>query len=308
MVMPHMKCQQILFSAHVVMETKFLSLIAQVRTVLDFGFLSNRKQRVVLSGYFSKDEAVTSGVPQGVSSWTGTVFLYINDIGLCLKSTIRLYGDDALLHYPITNASSVEAFQKDLDSLERWAREWQMSFNTSKCFVMIFGSTSAVNILDLQYKLNNTVLQRVNSVKYLGVNITDNFNWGDHIVKKQSEAMQTLGMLKRNLHSAPTKVKLIAYKTLCRLRMEFAVEVWDPTANKYIQMLEMVQNKAARFVSNLKRRERVTNEKERLGLEPLQDRRKMQRIYTLHNIMGSKDTSLGELNDLINECFKEDGP
>ena len=46
-----------------------------------------------------------------------------------------------------------------------------------------------------------------------GVNITDNnFNWGDHIVKKQSGAMQTLGMLKRNLHSVPTKVKLIAYK------------------------------------------------------------------------------------------------
>ena len=45
--------------------------------------------------------------------------------------------------------------------------------------------------------------------------------------------------------------------------------------------------------------------KKRLGLEPLQERLKMQRIKTLHNIMGSKDTSLGELNDLINVCFKE---
>ena len=133
-----------------------------------------------------------------------------------------------------------------------------------------------------------------------GVNITDNnFNWGDHIVKKQSKAMQTLGMLKRNLHSAPTKVKLIASKTLCRPRMEFAVEVWDPAANKYIRMLEMVQNKAVRFVSNSKGREGVTDEKERLGLEPLQERRKMQRIKTLHNIMGWKNTSLGELNDLF---------
>ena len=34
----------------------------------------------------------------------------------------------------------------------------------------------------------------------------------------------------------------------------------------------------------------------------------MQRIKTLHNIIGSKDTSLGELNDLINYCFKEDRP
>ena len=43
--------------------------------------------------------------------------------GICLKSTIRLYADDALLHYPITNTSSVEAFQKDLNSLKRWARD-----------------------------------------------------------------------------------------------------------------------------------------------------------------------------------------
>ena len=53
----------------------------------------------------------------------------------------------------------------------------------------------------------------------------------------------------------------------------------------------------------------MTDEKERLGLELLQERRKkMQRVKTLHNIMGSKDSSLGELNDLINECFKEDRP
>ena len=52
----------------------------------------------------------------------------------------------------------------------------------------------------------------------------------------------------------------------------------------------------------------MTDEKERLGLEPLQERRKMQSLKTLHNIIGSKDTSLGELNDLINECFKEDCP
>ena len=155
-------------------------------------------------------------MPQGSVLGPALFLLYNNDIGICWKSTIRLYADDVLLHYPITNTSSVEAFQKDLDSLERWAREWQMSFNTSKCFVMIFGSTSAVNILDLQYKLNNTVLKRVNNIKYLGVNITDNLNFSDHIVKKQSNATHPLRMLKRQLHSALHKVKLIAYKNLCR--------------------------------------------------------------------------------------------
>ena len=31
--------------------------------------------------------------------------------------------------------------------------------------------------------------------------------------------------------------------------MEFTVKVWGPGANKYIQMLEMVQNGATRFMN-----------------------------------------------------------
>ena len=49
--------------------------------------------------------------------------------------------------------------------------------------------------------------------------------------------------------------------------MEFAVEVWDRTANKYIQML--VQNKASHFVGNLKGSEpKITGDQTSLILEP----------------------------------------
>lgn len=274
--------------------------------ILDF--LSDRSQRVVLNGFSSNAETVTSGVPQGSVLGPALFLLYINDIGLSLTSTIRLYADDALLHSPITGTSSVEAFQKDLDSLEKWANEWQMSFNTSKCSVIIFGSTKSVDIQSLQYRLNNVVLNIVDSIKYLGVTITSDFNWNEHIVKKHSEAVQTLGMLRRNISAAPPKIKLIAYKALCRPKMEFALEVWDPSTKKYIQLLEMVQNRATRFISNLKGRDGVTREKENLGLVPLQERRKIQRIKTLHDILKSSDPSFKELNDFIDTCFKDDRP
>ena len=62
----------------------------------------------------------------------------------------------------------------------------------------------------------------------LGVLISNKFDWSGHINKNESEAMRTLGLLKRALSVAPEKVKCLAYKTLCRPKLEYAVEVWDP--------------------------------------------------------------------------------
>ena len=127
---------------------------------------------------------VTSGVPQGSVLGPALFLLYINDISHSLTSTIRLYADDALLHYPITSASSVETFQKDLYILEKWAERWEMSFNTSKCSIIIFGTTNVVDVQNVQYKLNSVILNHVNSTKYLGVILTCDFNWSDHVQKK----------------------------------------------------------------------------------------------------------------------------
>ena len=51
------------------------------------------------------------------------------------------------------------------------------------------------------------------------MNLTNVLNWGGYIVKKQSEAKLALGMLKQSFCATPSKIKLIAYKTLCKARM-----------------------------------------------------------------------------------------
>ena len=66
-------------------------------------FLSNRYQRVVLSGQASFWAEVRAGVPQG--SIPGPLFflIYINDLSENLKSTVKRFADDTsiLLRTPI---------------------------------------------------------------------------------------------------------------------------------------------------------------------------------------------------------------
>ena len=61
-------------------------------------------------------------------------------------------------------------------------------------------------------KLEGTVLENVESIKYLGVTITNDLKWNTHISNVCTKANRTLGFLRRYLYSCPPDVKEAAYK------------------------------------------------------------------------------------------------
>ena len=58
------------------------------------------------------------------------------------------------------------------------------------------------------------------SAKYLGIAISDNMDWDQHISEISSKATKTLGFLRGNLAFAPRSTKEVAYKTLVRPKLE----------------------------------------------------------------------------------------
>lgn len=270
-----------------------------VNWIIDF--LSDRIQRVVLQGFASDFGDVTSGVPQGSVLGPALFLVFINDIAKDLTSTIRLYADDALLHYKLTDILSVQIFQEDLLKLMAWADQWKMTFNVSKCSVVFFGTPKNVNIDQIKHSLYGTALKVEKSFKYLGVTIANTLKWDQHIEIKVNDAIRALGMLKRTLFHAPMRVKDIAYKTLCRPKIEYAMEVWDPFLEKHKQLIESVQNKAIRFILNLKGRCSITDARNRLNLSTLEQRRKDHRLQIfLRVLQHNNHQSFSELYDLAN--------
>ena len=51
----------------------------------------------------------------------------------------------------------------------------------------------------------------------------NHMDWGQHISDISSKATKILGFLRRNLAFAPMSTKEVAYKTLVRLKLEYAV-------------------------------------------------------------------------------------
>ena len=211
-------------------------------------FLTNRQQQVIVNGETSSPSLVTSGVPQGTVLAPLLFLCYINDITKNINSTIKLYADDVLIYTTINSESDCKNLQKDLDTLQAWASTWQMCFNPTKCeFLRV---TNKKNITKFQYSIQNDTIQEVNQAKYLGVTITNNLSWSEHIKIITNKANSMIGFLRRNFHHCPIQTKSALYLSLVRPILEYAVTVWAPYHHSDNSQLEAVQRRAARFVMN----------------------------------------------------------
>ena len=245
-------------------------------------FLSNRTQSVVVNGHKSKTSNVISGVPQGTVLGPLLFSLYINDIAKDIDSTVRLFADDCVCYRNIDSIEDCEKLQSDINKLSSWAKTWKMRFQSTKCNIMQI--TKKQNIIDYNYKLDDTVLEKVESIKYLGVTITNKLSWNSHIRNVCNKANRTLGLLKRNLSKCTKDVKMQAYKGLVRPILEYSSSIWDPYTAILQDKLEATQKRAARFITNNYEYTpgSMTNILDSLDLPTLKDRRTQSRLILFY--------------------------
>ena len=225
-----------------------------------------------------------SGFPQGTALGPLMFLIYINNIGVNIKSRIRLFADDTLLYATVSSMDDANTLHQDLDSLVAWTNLWQMSLNRDKC--KILNVYRSKNPIIHRYPLNGVPLESVSHHPYLGVELSTNLNWSFHIENIVGKANQSLGFIRRNLYSCPESVKSQAYLTLVNPCLEYACSVWDPHTQKHCQDIEGV----ASFVKNCYVREpgTVTNLLNDLNWHSLEQRRKIARLTTMHKIVNNK--------------------
>ena len=56
-----------------------------------------------------------------------------------------------------------------------------------------------------EYSLNKHILKKVQDNPYLGVQISSNFKWADHVNKVSSKANGIMGFIRRNLRHSKTE-------------------------------------------------------------------------------------------------------
>ena len=246
-------------------------------------FLTDRTQRVVVDGATSDPAPVISGVPQGSVLGPILFLVFINDLPLRVSSKTRLFADDCVVYRQIDSDSDCDHLQEDLHRLWQWEKLWGMSFHPEKCSILRVHRKRSPILHN--YTLKGHTLASEETSKYPGVELTKDMSWKPHIQNVTRKGNSTLGFLRRNLRIGNENVKSAAYFSLVRPHLEYCSTVWNPYQKDQIHDLEMVQRRAARYVTNrYHNTSSVTSMLDHLQWETLESRRTKAQLTMIYKI------------------------
>ena len=164
-----------------------------------------------------------------------------------------------------------------------------MEFHTNKCQVLRL-SNKIDHTVFFKYNIHNTILQEFDSAKYLGVTIDSHLNWKSQCNNVSKKASFMLSFLDRNCSRCPPKVKENLSNALVIPLLEYGCCVWGPYKDNQIDRLEMINKRAARFITGNYKMEHGNTDKnmKSLGWSSLSQRRSKIKLTMLFKIRTNK--------------------
>ena len=210
-------------------------------------YLQHRSQRVRFGAARSGWLQLSGAMPQG--SWLGPLAFLVLIDDLEVDCTIHKYVDDTTLSELTFTSLESSHMQYFFQQLLDWADSNDMIVNYDKTKEMVIGPPSLTsNISPLITPSGH--IERVSSVKLLGIHLDANFSWTTHVEAVLSKATQRLYFLKQLKRAGlPDHQLRHFYLAVIRSVLEYAAPVWHHSLTKaQTDQLEAIQKRAIRIM------------------------------------------------------------
>jgi hypothetical protein len=205
--------------------------------------------------------------------------IYVNDIYKAVDySKLILFADDTNV---IVSSDSIDDLQakaeSDLKLLSKWFSLNKLSLNASKtkCILFQTAQSSARNNTDFALKLNGTLIEQVESTKFLGVTIDKTLCWKEHINNTAKTIAKTIGVMGRLKHVLPKHILKTLYSALVQPHLQYGMVSWCNISKSNINRLFILQKKALRIIEGNRFRDHT---------EPLFKKAGILKLHDLHNM------------------------
>ena len=215
-----------------------------------YSYLKGRRQCVRINGVHSNFQTLLAGVPQG--SILGPIIfnIFINDLFFIFeRANLHGFSDDNTLS---AKAKALDQLKLILSNESEKAIDWldynNMMVNASK-FQAIFFQKNKISI-KTSLKIKENEIKSADSVELLGVKIDNKLNFDNHISKLCNKSSGLLNNLFRLKKFITGEAKKLAVNSFVISNFNYCPLVWHFSSYKSVNMIESIQKRALRFLSN----------------------------------------------------------
>jgi len=167
---------------------------------------------------------VTSSVPQGSALGPVLSNIFVSDMDSGIECTLRKFAENIKLCGAVDTLEGRDAIQRNLDRLERWARENLTKFNKAKCKVVLMARGNPKH----KYRLGREWIESSSDKKDSGVLVDEKLNMTQQCVLAAQKANRILGCVKSSVASRLREMILSLYSALVKPHLESCIWLWSP--------------------------------------------------------------------------------
>ena len=209
-------------------------------------YLDDRSQYVAFDETHSSTQSIKCGIPQGSILGPLLFIIYMNDI--CNVSEMLfyiLYGDDTTVIIKDKDISILlQTLNVELEKLSIWLK----ALNAKKTYYLVFHRARIKINITADVIMNDTLLNRANQVKYLGIIIDHKLNWVQHITYVKNKIAKGIGIMYKARRFLSKVCLTNLYHTYIYPYLIYCIEVWGIAPKCHLNHILLIQKKIVRII------------------------------------------------------------
>lgn len=210
--------------------------------LLIFSFLSERQFIIKLGDYVSTTFFDNRGICQGTVNGPALFILFFNKVASVLNDcSFIAFADDLVVYFEASNLETAcERMHVILSRLDTWCNSVGLPISFSKTKFMIFRK-SGVPRMDLtNITVNNNVIEKVSSFKYLGLYLDEYLNYKCHFDQVYRRISVNAGLICKIRRNITPYVLMLLINAYINSIIDYSLIVWGATRQNDFDRLQRV--------------------------------------------------------------------